>query len=119
MMKSVGAQTRQIVGIYFGVVLILGLVALVIAMPAGIMAGRLYANFAADMLNFDIFGAEIPAWVYILQVVVGLLALKGIQAQMWVNGSHRWGSGCPPWSANLKKTTSLCSCCQLLRGNPG
>ncbi|MCP4541106.1 MAG: FtsX-like permease family protein [Chloroflexi bacterium] len=88
MMKAVGARNRQIVGIYFGIVLALGLVALVVAMPAGVWVGRLYADFAADMLNFDIFSTEIPVWVYVLQVLVGLLVPILVAAYPIYKGSR-------------------------------
>src|SRR5579871_4120637 len=53
-MKAIGASTRQIAGLYFGTVLIFGLVALIVGIPLGQWAGRLYAGFTAQFLNFDI-----------------------------------------------------------------
>ena len=73
MMKAVGAPTRQIAGLYFTTVLILGVVALVIGIPLGVAAGRAYAAFTAVMLNFEITSDSIPAWVYLVQIAVGLI----------------------------------------------
>ena len=71
-MKAVGARTGQIVGLYFSTVLIFGLGALLIGIPVGQWVGRGYAAFTADMLNFNITSDFIPAWVYAVQIVVGL-----------------------------------------------
>ncbi len=71
-MKAFGARRRQVSGIYLGTVLILGALALVIGIPAGIWAGHAYADFAASMLNFEIDSYAVGAWVYLVQIAVGL-----------------------------------------------
>ncbi|HEX3051089.1 MAG TPA: FtsX-like permease family protein [Aggregatilineaceae bacterium] len=71
-MKAVGARTRQIIGIYLNTVLILGTAALLIGLPAGLIVGRLYAGFTADMLNFTIQDSTVPYWVYLVQIAAGL-----------------------------------------------
>ena len=72
-MKAIGANARQVTGIYYGMVLILGLAGLLVGLPLAILAGRGYAAFAAKLLNFQIFSDAIP-WPYLaLQVLVGLL----------------------------------------------
>ncbi|MDH5505787.1 MAG: ABC transporter permease [Anaerolineae bacterium] len=73
MMKAVGARTGQVMGIYFGVVMILGLAALLLAIPAGIWGGRAYAAFGAAILNFNIVDDSIPLWSFAIQIFVGLL----------------------------------------------
>ncbi len=72
-MKSIGGRTRQIVGIYLSMVLILGALALGVGIPLGMLAGRGYAAFSAKMLNFEIASNSIPYWVYMAQIVAGLL----------------------------------------------
>ncbi|MEM7116828.1 MAG: ABC transporter permease [Chloroflexota bacterium] len=71
-MKAVGGRVSQIAGIYFGMVLILGTVALLLAIPLGISAGNGIANFIATLLNFNITDNTIPLWVFVVQIVVGL-----------------------------------------------
>jgi putative ABC transport system permease protein len=71
-MKAIGARTRQIGGLYFGTVLIYALTALLIGIPLGQWAGRGYAAFTGEMLNFDLTSAAIPSWVYLVQIGVGL-----------------------------------------------
>ena len=73
MMKAVGARTGQVMGIYFSVVLILGLASLVLAIPVGILGGRAYAAFGANMLNFKIVDDSIPMWTFGLQIFLGLM----------------------------------------------
>jgi putative ABC transport system permease protein len=73
-MKAIGAHARQVTGIYYGMVLLLGLAGLSIGLPLAILAGRGYAAFAAKLLNFQIFSDAIPWPTLALQVLVGLLA---------------------------------------------
>jgi putative ABC transport system permease protein len=72
-MKAVGANASQVGSLYLGIVLGLGVVALAIGMPVAVLAGRAYAAFAVEMLNFEILSNEIPLGIFVLQVAVGLL----------------------------------------------
>jgi putative ABC transport system permease protein len=72
-MKTVGANDVQIMGIYFGVVLVLSVVALGIGIPLGTWAGRQFATFATFIFNFDILSDAVPGWVYGLEIATGLL----------------------------------------------
>jgi putative ABC transport system permease protein len=72
-MKSLGARASQVARMYLGLALILGLMACAIAIPTAAMLGRLYAEFTAGILNFDIAGYTIPLWAYGLQLGVGTL----------------------------------------------
>lgn len=72
-MKAMGASTRQVMGVYFGTVLILSLIALVIAIPLGIIGGRVFAISVAPPLNINITSNAIPLWAYIAQIALGIL----------------------------------------------
>jgi len=72
-MKAVGGRTRQIATMYLAGVAVLGGLALVIGLPLGVWAGRGYAAFIADRLNFDIASTRVDHWVYLLQAVAALL----------------------------------------------
>lgn len=72
-MKAIGARRGQVAGMYLGGALILGLVAVALALPVGIVGARAYAEFAAMMLNFNIINQSIPLWAYILLLVIGVL----------------------------------------------
>jgi putative ABC transport system permease protein len=72
-MKAIGASVRQVTGIYYSMVLLLGLSGLALGLPLAILAGRGYASFASTMLNFQIFDDSV-GWPYlVLQISVGLL----------------------------------------------
>ena len=71
-MKAIGANTGQIAGLYLGMVLILGVFALVIGVPLSVAVGRFYAEFTATLLNFNITSNVIPPWVFAVQIGVGL-----------------------------------------------
>ncbi len=72
-MKAIGARASQIAWMYLGLAFGLGLVACAVAIPAAAVLGRQYAEFTADMLNFDIAGFRIPSQVILLQLAVGAL----------------------------------------------
>jgi putative ABC transport system permease protein len=72
-MKTIGAGGAQIAAMYLGLAAVLGVLASAVALPVAAILGRLYAQFTADMLNFDISGFKIPARVLWLQTLVGVL----------------------------------------------
>ncbi|HEV7501946.1 MAG TPA: FtsX-like permease family protein [Vicinamibacteria bacterium] len=72
-MKAIGATTRQIVGLYLAQVGALAALALVIALPLGVWAGRGYADFSAAILNASIVSGRVPWWVPALETAAGLL----------------------------------------------
>lgn len=72
-MKAIGGRTRQIGDIYVMMVMMLGSAALVIGIPLGLVAGRAYAKTAADTLNFEIMDNSVPYWVFLVQILAGLL----------------------------------------------
>jgi putative ABC transport system permease protein len=72
-MKAIGGQANQIMGIYYAMVLLFGLLALAIAVPLGSLAGHAMTSFMAGLINFDVSSAEIPLQVFALEAVVGLV----------------------------------------------
>jgi putative ABC transport system permease protein len=72
-MKTIGARTRQIAGMYVGLILLMSGVALALAVVPSIWVGRLYARGVADLLNFTIVYDGIPAWVFAVEAAAGLL----------------------------------------------
>jgi putative ABC transport system permease protein len=73
MMKAIGGTRWQIARIYFGQALLLGIAAIAIALPIGIWGSRALCRAQAVFLNFDITSFAIPAWVYLLVVVAGIV----------------------------------------------
>ncbi len=72
-MKAVGARRSQITGVYLVMVLIFGLLALLIAVPLGVIGAFSFTRYIAGFLNFDITDFRLPPEVLVMQVVVGLL----------------------------------------------
>jgi len=72
-MKAIGARSSQIAGIYLALVVLLGGVAVVLGLPTGIAAGRGLARAIAELLNLTLYSEAVPGWVYLVQLLVGLL----------------------------------------------
>jgi putative ABC transport system permease protein len=73
MMKAVGARTRQIMPLYLVTVAIFGLLALVIAIPVGVLGASMFSRFIAGFLNFDIANFRLPLPVLLAEIAVGLV----------------------------------------------
>jgi putative ABC transport system permease protein len=72
-MKAIGAQTRQIMGMYLGMVLVYGLIALMIAIPLSIVGARGLSQIMATYFNFDLGNLSLPVGAIMVQIVVGLI----------------------------------------------
>lgn len=72
-MKALGAQTRQIMGMYLGMVLIYGLMALIIAIPLSMFGARGLSQVMAAYFNFDLMDLNVPPEAIMAQIVIGLL----------------------------------------------
>ncbi|MCL2680518.1 MAG: ABC transporter permease, partial [Coriobacteriia bacterium] len=72
-MKAIGGKRRQITGLYIGLVLSYGVLALALGLPIGIIFGNNFIDYAAGVLNFHIADMSYPLWVIALLCAVGLL----------------------------------------------
>lgn len=72
-MKMVGARRDQIVVMYLVAIVLLGVIALLIAIPAGGLAAYLFTRFIAGLLNFDLVSFRIPVRALAVMIGVGLL----------------------------------------------
>jgi len=72
-MKTLGARTAQIAALYVALVAGLGAVALLLAMPLGVLGARVLARAVSGMLNFDLTSISIPAWVFAVQAAAGVI----------------------------------------------
>jgi len=72
-MKAIGARSWQVVCLYFGMVLILGLLACLPAIPLSVVGARALTAFVAGLINFDPPQVEFTLEALILQLGVGLL----------------------------------------------
>ena len=112
-MKTLGASRVQLAGVYSLLVTLLGVLALLPALPLGYVGARVFSASIAKMLNFTITNGAIPAWVYATQIIAGLLMplalaalpiLRAVQATVRValdqNGAgagtiRQWSSRLP------------------------
>lgn len=72
-MKALGASKSQIALPYLFYINIISIGALILSFPLSTAAARGYAEFAAGILNFEISSFSVPAWVFIAQVLTGIL----------------------------------------------
>ena len=73
-MKAIGGTRSQIARIYFAQALFLGVAAVVISIPLGIIGSRALCRYMAYFLNFDINSFAVPIWVYAAIALVGIAA---------------------------------------------
>ena len=73
-MKAIGGTRWQIACIYFGQALFLGIAAVIVSVPLGIIGSRALCRYMAYFLNFDINSFAVPFWVYLLVALVGIAA---------------------------------------------
>lgn len=83
-MKAVGGTRWQIARIYFAQALLLGAVAIVVALPVGLLGSRILCRYLAVFLNFDITSFAVPVWVYALVALVGaIVPLLAAAVPVW------------------------------------
>ena len=132
-MKTIGARTRQIFGMYALMVASIGLMAVVLAMPLGWLGTQVLTKAIAGLLNFNLTDATVPSWVFAVQAFAGgivpLLVAAipiGRASRMSVRqaldqygvspDSLRWRTAKLPWPARnaLRRPTRLALTVALL-----
>ena len=73
-MKAIGGTRWQIARIYFSQALFLGIAAVIVSLPLGLLGSRALCRYMAVFLNFDIDSFAVPFWVYLLVAIVGIAA---------------------------------------------
>ncbi|MEM7800143.1 MAG: ABC transporter permease [Chloroflexota bacterium] len=71
-MKAIGARSNQVFSMYIMMVLFFGLLSLLIAVPAGALAGYFLASYLAGVINFDLSGIYFSPQVIWAQFGVGV-----------------------------------------------
>ncbi len=72
-MKLIGGRRQIIFRMYLVMLLVFGLLALMIAIPAGGQGAYALAQFIADEMGFRLLGYRIVPLAFILQIAVGIL----------------------------------------------
>jgi putative ABC transport system permease protein len=73
-MKAIGGRTRQVVSLYFRMVLIYGLLALLISIPLGIMGAWAMSNWLVNSFGADLGQFTLDRTALAVQVAICLLA---------------------------------------------
>ena len=73
-MKAVGARSAQLRAMYLTLVGTLGVVAVGIALPLGIVVGRALVTVVAQLLNLRIESLALPWWVFVSTLLLGVVA---------------------------------------------
>lgn len=71
-MKTLGATTAQLVRVYLALVALIGLAALVVALPLGLVGSRLFCAAVAQLLNLTLTQLAPPTWVFVVQGAAAL-----------------------------------------------
>lgn len=71
-MKAIGARLSQLVMMYCSIIVLLGSVAALIAIPLSSVGALIATRYIARFLNYDIISFQIPAETYVIQFVVGV-----------------------------------------------
>ncbi len=76
-MKLVGGRSRQVLGMYLLLIFIYGVVALILAVPSGAIAGYALASMIANMTGSILEGFRFIPTVIIVQVVIAFVVPIG------------------------------------------
>jgi putative ABC transport system permease protein len=76
-MKLVGGSSRQILAMYLSLIFLYGVLALLIAVPSGALAGYVFAGFNAYMMNVTLQGFRVVPLAIVLQVIIAFLIPLG------------------------------------------
>jgi len=87
-MKTIGARSIHIIKMYGLMVLILCVAALFIAIPLSRVAGAVFYQQIAALLNLEITNSKIPFWVAMLQVASGIIVPLLVTAIPVIRGSR-------------------------------
>lgn len=87
-MKTIGATSGQIAGMYLIMLVILCLVALAVGIPLSRLAASVLYSRIATLLNLELTDTGIPQWVPLLQIATGILIPLLVAAFPVVRGSR-------------------------------
>ena len=73
-MKAIGGTRWAVARIYFSQALFLGIAAVIVSIPLGLLGSRALCRYMAMFLNFDINSFAVPIWVYLLVALIGVIA---------------------------------------------
>jgi putative ABC transport system permease protein len=99
-LKSVGAQRRQIIGIYMMLNLLYGLLALMIALPLSFQVAFWIVDYLTVEMNTSFFGFRLIPVVILVEVAIAVF-----MPQRWPRCYRARASACRKRSAVSARTT--------------
>lgn len=87
-MKTIGATSPQIASLYFLMILLVSVIALLVAVPLSRLAASAFTNQLAVLLNLEIRNPSIPNWVLLLQTFAGIFIPSAITSLPIIRGSR-------------------------------
>jgi putative ABC transport system permease protein len=87
-MKTIGASSLQIAGVYFLMIAITAGAGSAVAAPPSVYAARAYADIVGGLLNFTIFDHTVPMWVLAIQLSAGILIPLIVAVRTVMRGSR-------------------------------
>ncbi len=83
-MKTLGATRWRVARIYFAQALLLGVAAILVGLPTGLLASRWLCRYFSVFLNFDVTGFAVPWWFFPPVLAVGaLVPLLAAAVPVW------------------------------------
>jgi putative ABC transport system permease protein len=86
-LKSIGATRFQILRMYFFMLMAIGIVSGIIAIPLAISTGKVFSYFVAGKLNFNILTLIIPIKVYLYLISASILLPVLLSFSMLLKGT--------------------------------
>lgn len=71
-MKTIGARPVQIMQLYLGMISVISIGALLMALPLGAYGRQYLSDYFAGLLNIDIINFDVPWYLWLFQLGVGL-----------------------------------------------
>jgi putative ABC transport system permease protein len=87
-MKTIGAEVSQVIGMYLFMMLVLCVVSLFIAIPLSQITAKMFSYQIAGLLNLELTDGSIPYWVPLVQVASGILIPFVVAAFPVIRGSR-------------------------------
>ena len=85
-LKAIGGSQYQIFQIYIAMLLIMGLIAGIIAVPLSVASGKAFSYFVAGKLNFNILTTSIPFSIYAILLGASLLLPVMLSLSILIKG---------------------------------
>lgn len=83
-MKSTGATTSQLGGLYVRTVIVLGCTAIVAGIPLGLLGARGLVGFTLGLLNIAVTSYAVAGWVFVAQAGLALaLPIAAVAYPVW------------------------------------